>query len=96
MNKIWEPYNPQWLVELAKEQIAERPNIIEALSKCVLAKTDNPAYTYFENEDKPNQSNSIWQFEENIILLDKKHGEIILDVLDGNQIGGVEFLKYVK
>ena len=36
------------------------------------------------------------EFEENITLEDKKNGTIILDVLKGNKIGGIKFLKFLK
>lgn len=96
MNKKWETYNPQWIVDIAKEQIPDKPEIILALSKCIKAKIESRAYIYFVNGDNSNEPNSEWQFEENIMLEDKKNGTIILDVLKGKKIGGVEFLKYLK
>lgn len=96
MNKKWETYNPEWLVDLAKEQIPDKPKIISALSNCVKAKRESRAYIYFVSGDNPNQPNSEWQFEENILLEDKKIGTIVLDVLKGNKIGGIELLKYLK
>ena len=96
MNEKWEIYNPQWLVDLAKDQIPNKPEIIEALSNCVKAKHESRAYIYFVNGENPNLPNSEWQFEENIILEDKKTGTIVLDVLKGNKIGGIELLKYLK
>lgn len=96
MNKKWETYNPQWIVDIAEEQIPDKTEIITALSKCVKAKSESKAYIYFVNGDNPNEPNSEWQFQENITLEDKKNGTIILDVLKGNKIGGVEFLKYLK
>jgi hypothetical protein len=96
MNEKWETYNPQWLVDLANEQIPDKPEIILALSNCVKAKRESKAYIYFLSGENPNQLNSEWQFEENIMLEDKKIGTIILDVLKGNKIGGIELLKYLK
>ena len=96
MSKNWKTYNPQWLIDIANEQIPDKPEIILALSNCVKAKTESKAYIYFVNGDNPNEPDSEWQFKENIVLEDKTHGTIILDVLKGNQIGGVEFLKYLE
>ena len=96
MNIKWETYNPQWLIDIANEQIPDRPEIIGALSKCIKAKIVSRAYIYFVNGENPNEPNSEWLFEENIMLEDKKNGTIILDVLKGSKIGGVEFLKYLK
>lgn len=95
MNKKWKIYNPDWIVEIAEEQISERLEIIEGLKNCTKAKRESRAYIYFVNGKNPNQENSEWQFKENIILEDKKEGTIILDILKGDIIGGVEFLKYL-
>ncbi|NOQ71709.1 MAG: hypothetical protein GQ574_06905 [Crocinitomix sp.] len=96
MKEKWVAYNPEWIVKIATEQIPDKPEIIKALSECTVGLRESRAYIYFVNGEKPNQPNSEWQFEENIILEDKKNGTIILDVLKGNKIGGIEFLKFVK
>jgi hypothetical protein len=83
-------------VKIAIEQISDRPEIIKALSECTNGLKESRAYIYFVNGDNPNQPNSEWQFEENITLEDKINGTIILDILKGNRIGGMEFLKYLK
>lgn len=91
MKEKWQAYDPDWIVELAKEQIPDRPEIIRALSECIKARVRNRAYTYFVSADNANQPNSEWQFKGNVMLEDKKHGIIILDVLRGDRIGGIEF-----
>ena len=68
MNIKWETYNPQWIVDITKEQIPDKTEI-------------SRAYIYFVNGDNPNEPNSEWQFEENITLEDKKNGTIILVLL---------------
>ena len=78
MNNKWETYNPEWLVDIAREQIPDRSEIIIALSECVKAKLESKAYVYFVNGDNPNEPNSEWQFEENIMLEDRKNGTINL------------------
>jgi hypothetical protein len=35
---------------------------------------------------------SQWQFDENIILEDLERGDLVLDILTGQRVGGVEFL----
>ncbi len=62
MKGKWETYNPQWLVNLANEQIPDKPEIILALSNCIKAKHESKAYIYFVCGDDPNQHNSKWQF----------------------------------
>ena len=95
MKKEWITYDPEWLIELAKQQIPERHEIIEALNECTKAKAESRAYIYFVNGENSSQPDSKWRVVENIILNDKKKGPIILDVLEGNKIGGAEFMKYI-
>ncbi|MEM9547848.1 MAG: hypothetical protein AAGA77_17830 [Bacteroidota bacterium] len=92
MNEKWQVYDPQWLIDLAKEQIPDKPEIILALSKCIKANVESRTFIYFVNGDLPNQPNAEWQFDQCIQLEDKEKGTIILDVLKGNRIGGIEFL----
>ncbi|MFT5914381.1 MAG: hypothetical protein ACI81T_000869 [Bacteroidia bacterium] len=96
MKKNWNSYNPEWIVKIAKVQIPDRPEIIQSLAECTKSKIESKAYTYFEDCENPNHPNSNWQFKENIILEDKKMGTVILDVLKGNKIGGIEFLQFAK
>ena len=96
MKRGWVSYDQNWLIELAKRQIPDKPEIITALKDCKKGFRESRAYIYFVNADNAGQPNSEWQFEENIILEDRKEGTIILDVLTDNRIGGIEFLKYVK
>jgi len=58
MNEKWEAYNPQWLIDIASKQIPDKPEVIDALSKCIKAKVESKAYTYFVNGDNPNQLHS--------------------------------------
>ena len=88
----WETYNPEWLVEIAKEQIPEEHKIIENLKQCVKCFKESKAYYYFVYSENPNEPNSDWQFVENIILQSKENGEIVLDILKDKKIGGIEFL----
>jgi hypothetical protein len=39
------------------------------------------------------QPGSRWRFEKNVVLEHPKEGSLVLDVLQGARIGGVEFLK---
>jgi hypothetical protein len=94
--KKWEKYNPDWLVQLAIDQIPESIEIIESLRSTKKASQDSQAYIYFVDGTNPNQSDSEWQFEENVILEDKKLGTIELKILKNNQVGGIEFLKCIK
>lgn len=91
----WTPYDPAWLVELAREQLPDEPEIVKALSNCTRAAAESPAMTYFVDPRRANQPGADWQFKRNVVL-DDGHGDpLVLDVLKDGRIGGVEFLKYV-
>jgi len=57
---------------------------------------ESKAYIYFVNAKNPNQPNSEWQFQENLILESKIYGTLVLDILSENRLGGIEFLNNVK
>ena len=88
----WENYDPSWLVEAAKIYAVEYPWLIDALEKCIKAKKRNNLYTYFVDASKPNEPGSEWQFQENIILENTPEGEIAIDIIKNNRVGGIEFL----
>lgn len=96
MDKNWQEYDPKWLLELAQQQIPNEIQVIESLKKCTSCFQRSKAYIYFVDGSNPNQKDAAWQFDRNVILEDKKLGTIILDVLEGNKVGGVEFLKYLR
>ncbi|MBD2023788.1 hypothetical protein [Leptolyngbya sp. FACHB-711] len=88
----WKPYNPTWLVELAKAQMPEEAWLVDALSQCTSYLQSGHAYIHFIDPTASNKPGSQWQFERNILLYDKYEGELVLDILEGNRVGGVEFL----
>lgn len=92
----WKPYDPQWLVELAREQHQEKKWLAEAFSKCTSAQIGGRAYVYFVDYSNPNMPGSDWQFDQNLTLDHPDHGEIIVDVLKENKIGGIELLKELQ
>ena len=87
MNKIWESYNPQWLVELAEYEMPEEKWLVDSLKKCTKYSIESKAYYHFVD-----QNSNEWKFEKNILLNHKKEGELVLDILEGGRVGGVEFL----
>ena len=85
----WKPYDPSWLVVIAKRERAKEIWLIEALARCIRAWVECKSYIYFVDATNPNQPGSEWQFKKNILL---DNGRLVLDVLEGGRIGGVEFL----
>ena len=51
--------------------------------------------TLFRRKTRTNREPQ-WQFEKNLFLTDDKEGEIVLDILKGNKVGGIEFLSRLK
>ncbi len=92
MFKVWEEYDPTWLVEAAEKYKSEYPWLPSALAECIKAKRESKFYTAFVNQKNPNKPGSEWQFETNIILEETAEGEVVLDILQNNRVGGVEFL----
>ncbi len=82
----WEQFDASWLIELMKEQASEEKDVIKNLEECKRYFKKNNAYYYFVIKN-PEQ-----YIERNIILNSKKYGEIVLDILNGNKIGGIEFI----
>lgn len=88
----WTDYDPQWLIALARAQHQDKKWLEEAFAECISAKVGK-AYVYFVSSSNPNQLGSEWQFEQNLILDHPIRGEIVVDILKGNRIGGIELLK---
>jgi hypothetical protein len=87
----WESYDPEWLVELAREQHPDKPWLAYALSACTRGRHESRAYIYFVDAAAPNEPGSQWQFRENVLLTTRK-GEVVLDILASGVVGGAEFL----
>lgn len=82
-------YNPDWLVEAAEKRKGEYPWLPNALSKCTSALVGSK-YIRFVNSSRPNKKGSEWQFQENIWLENTIEGDVVLDILQENRVGGVE------
>ena len=85
----------EWIIELLKEQEPDRIDLIAYLEKVEQQEWFRQAYVQFVSGYRPNEPNSEWQFDENIELIHPTEGTIVLDILKGGRIGGIEFLKYV-
>jgi len=83
----WKPYDPTWLVELAKQQRPDDVRLHEALKRCTRILGNS-----FVKPKRPNHPGSEWQFKENITLEHPEFGDIVLDVLKDGRIGGIEYL----
>ena len=85
-------FDPSLLVELAKVQLPEKKWLPAALAACTKVFLDDDACIYFVNNTRPNQPGSVWQFKTNLILKHPTEGDLVLDILDGNRVGSIEYL----
>lgn len=89
----WVSYDPSWLVKLAEAQKPSNKWLSESLRKCTKAikvSLDTP-YLYFVDNTNANKDGSDWQFKTNVTLDSEEEGWLILDILQDNKVGGVEF-----
>lgn len=91
----WKEYNPKWLIDASRYRFEEYPWLEEALRKCVKAEERSNCYTYFVSGGNPNKPKSEWQFQESITIEDTPEGDIVIDIVKHNRVGGVEFLTRV-
>ena len=94
----WEPFDPAWLVRLAELREPGQAWLAEALSRCtsVLRNQHHDDCLYFVDPSEPNEPGSEWQFVTNLVLesapdIYDDDRAVILDVLAGQRIGGLEF-----
>lgn len=97
----WEPYDPSWLVELARRHCPELPWLPDALAECTSAYrntccTDRICGYYFVDNRRANRRGSLWLYETSLILGNDgdsgpRSSFVILDILKGRRIGEVEF-----
>ena len=87
-----EPYDPTWLVKLAREQYPNIPELAEELEKCTrilkpvtILDTDRDYYVYFKEDNEGTRGGNI------ILDVDGKHSAI-LDVFEDYGVIGLEFL----
>ena len=84
------------LIEAAREQSPEYPWLPDALGSCGTGDWESAAYVGYISRKKPNQLGSEWQFETNVILMPETLGTVVLDILKGDRLGGIEFLNKLK
>jgi hypothetical protein len=85
-------YDPTWLVELAKTQRPDLPWLAKSLAQCIQCHWQRRRiYVYFVDPESANQPDADWQFRETLPLKHPEFGCILLDILEDNRVGGVEF-----
>jgi hypothetical protein len=79
-------------IDFIKLNLSERSVLINNLEKIDTGKWENKAYYRFVASTNANQPGSQWIFKENIILEHPELGTLVLDILEHDKLGGIEFL----
>jgi len=80
------------LIEAAHAQVPELPWLPTALSNCGPGQWESDAYVRYVPVIDPNTPNSRWLFEKNVVINHSVLGMVVIDLLQGNRIGGIEFV----
>jgi hypothetical protein len=88
----WRPYDPSWLVALAQAQHPDKPWLVASLQACTRAQIESRYYTRFVSSHRRSRPGSTWQFDCNLSLRSERDGDLVLDILKGGRVGGVEFV----
>jgi hypothetical protein len=89
-----ESYDPTWLVDLAKEQYPDWPELATALSVCTTAvfycceDCQQKKAPHFIDPHSPK-----WKFK-SCIRLESDMGTLVLDLLEDGSIGSLEYLDF--
>jgi hypothetical protein len=90
-----DPINIEAIIELLRQQEPDRTDIIEALQNTTGGRWTNNGYYSFVDSANANQPGADWQFDENIILEQVEKGDVVLDILKGGRVGGIEFIAQI-
>jgi hypothetical protein len=92
MNKFnpTDQFDPEPIIALVKESGGD-PKLIDALSRCKRGRWENDAKAYIHFK-----SPSEWAFKRNVVLKDLVEGTIVIDILEGDQVGGIEFVDRIN
>lgn len=85
----------KWIIDLIRQQKPDRTDLIAALKKVNPTQWERQPYIYFVSASRPNEPDSEWQFQENVVLEHPVEGTIVLDILRDGRIGGIEFINQI-
>ncbi|UQV45035.1 hypothetical protein KIV45_25455 [Janthinobacterium lividum] len=85
-------FHPRMLNDAVKMQAAEFEWLPAALENCSDGQWESTAYVRYVSRARPNEQGSLWQFESNILIEHEIFGTVVLDILKGYRLGGIEFL----
>ena len=83
----WITFSPDFLINIAKDNLSQEPDLEIALAGLPLSKRaqyESLAYIRFVPEKD-------WDFDRSIAFVDHKLGSIVFDMMKDGRVGGVEF-----
>lgn len=87
--------NIQEVIDLIKINIPEKSSLKDTLENAKNGNWESKAYYRFVDSKNANKPDAEWQFKENIVFDHPKLGTIILDILQDERLGGIEFVKFI-
>jgi hypothetical protein len=93
---VWVDYDPSWLLPLAEKAFPDEPWLLESIKRCTKAmrkhaEAERLYTTYFVNPKEIDPSKPQWRFKTNKVIRVWSEGDIVLDILEGNLVGAIEF-----
>ena len=89
-------FDPQMLIEDARAQAPEFAWLPTELMRCGAGNWESSAYVHYVSSTNPNQPGSEWQFKTNVVIDHSTLGTVVIDVLHGDRIGGIEFIDRIN
>jgi hypothetical protein len=89
-------FDPRSLIQTVRSQAPEYPWLPDALANCPAGDWESAAYVGYVSRHSPNQPGSEWQFDTNVVLSHERLGMVVLDLLHGSRLGGIEFVDNIQ
>ncbi|MEO0509991.1 MAG: hypothetical protein AAF065_09045 [Verrucomicrobiota bacterium] len=83
-------FDPKGLIEAAKKEHPSLEWLPHALLNLKEEKKRTEYYIHYVDPTNANQSGSEWQFSHTVEIKESEFGAVMIDILKGNQIGGIE------
>ena len=86
-------FEPASLIPFFKEQYPKHTWLEEALNTCKIVEWESSAYCRLvPKSSNPNEPDSTWKFKWNFDIQHPIYWIVVLDVLEGDVLGGIEFV----
>lgn len=82
--------DPTALIEAVRKEHPSHKWLQDALRDLQDEKKTREYYIHYVDPQNANQPGSEWQFSHSIKIEESEYGEVIIDILKGNRIGGIE------